>query len=113
MKKFISFLCILSAVVLMVSCGGEKKGNGFVGSFTDEFGNKFELKEDYSATIQFVGEKDVQKSKWSDGEKHDHPYATIEFNGDPSYYYLRDGALYRDRSDMESGDCAIKIKYDD
>lgn len=113
MKRFLSFLCILSAVVVMASCGGgSKKGNGFVGSFTDEFGNKFDLKEDQSATIQFAGEETIQHSKWSDGENHDRPYATIEFNGNPSYYFLRDGKLYRERADMERGTCAISIKYD-
>lgn len=98
----------------MVSCGGgsNKKGNDFAGSFTDEFGNKFELKEDYSATIQFAGESTIQHSKWSDGENHDRAYATIEFNGDPSYYFLRDGKLYREREDMERGSCPISIKYE-
>jgi hypothetical protein len=114
MKRFINFTLILIAIITMASCGGNKhQDNKFVGSFTDEFENKFTLNEDYSATIQFVGEDSVIKTTWSDGDNHDRAYATIKFNGDPTYYFLRDGKLYRHLEEMQQGRCAINIKYDD
>ena len=87
--------------------------NDYVGSFTDEFNNKFQLNDDSTATIQFAGEDSVINTRWDDGKKYGHTYATIEFNGDPAYYYLRDGKLYRHAEDMEKGTCAINIKYND
>lgn len=116
MKKIVKLTFLLSMLVVMIaSCGGGNKhqDNQFVGKFTDEFKNKFELKDDYTATIQFVGEDSVIKTTWFDGEDHKRAYATIKFNGDPNYYYLRDGKMYRAMEDMEKGTAAINIKYDD
>ena len=110
MKRFIGYICLL-AVVLLVSCGGSRKGK-FAGSFEDEFHNKFVLNEDYSATIQFAGNEEVIPTVWSDGEDHKSPFATIRYNGDPHYYYLRDGFLYRHKKDMDNGRNAIVIVYE-
>lgn len=108
------------SLVLCACGGGGSKHNPsaqgsakFVGVFTDEFGNRFELKDDYTGTVQFDRHDEVDSIKWSDGDNHDRPYATIEWNGDPTYYFLRDGNLYRHQDDMEFGRCAIKIKYAD
>lgn len=112
LKYLVAFAC-LSLSLLFAACGGKSEAkHGFVGKFTDEFGNKFELRSDYTATIQFVGDEKVNETKWHDGPLHDSPFATIEFNGNPVYYYLRDGVLYRHKEDMDSGRCAIKIDYE-
>lgn len=119
MKRFVLFLT-LSLSLVFCACGGGSKHDGsgqgsnkFVGRFTDEFGNRFELKDDYTGTLQFDRTDKVDTIKWSDGVNHECPFATIEWNGDPSYYYLRDGALYRHEDDMNQGRCAIKISYAD
>ena len=112
MKRFLTYFC-LSSALLFCACGGSKHDNSkFAGSFTDEFGNKFVLNEDYSGTIQFDKNTKVDSIKWFDGEDHKRPYATIMYNGDPTYYYLRDGKLYRHEEDMDHGTCAINISYD-
>lgn len=109
MKKLI-VLSFLFAMVLLVGCGS--KEHKYVGKFTDEFGNKFELRDDYTATITYIGSDPVD-TKWFDGNNHELPYATIEFNGDPAYYYFRDGVLYRHRENMIDGSRAIKIEWED
>ena len=102
-------------VLLLSACAGGSKERGnhdFAGTFVDEFGNKFVLNTDYTATIQFAGSDNVVQTSWHDGVNHESPYATIEYNGDPSYYYLRDGNLYRRQEDMQNGKCAIIINYE-
>lgn len=115
LARLTKVIIFTACCILAVACGsgskGEGKGHGFAGSFTDEFGNKFELREDYTATIEFAGNNKTNTTKWRDGEQHDSPFATIEYNGDPTYYYLRDGYLYRHKEDMERGRCAISITY--
>lgn len=114
MKGFV-FYCALAIAVLLSACGGGNKGDQarhFAGTFTDEFGNRFELNDDYTGTIQFDKNDHKDTITWSDGDNHDRPYATIRYNGDPNYYYLRDGSLYRHKDNMEDGRCAIKIKYE-
>ena len=113
LQRIIRLSVLALTVVLAVSCGsGDSRKGKFAGTFVDEFGNKFELKEDYSATIQFVCDDKVNQTRWRDGANHDSPFATIEFNGDPAYYYLRDGMLYRHKDDMDNGRCAIKLEYE-
>ena len=115
-RNIAKLLLIAACSVCIYSCGSGNKGagkeNSCVGVFTDEFGNRFELREDYTASIVFAGNDKTNNTKWRDGENHDSPFATIEYNGDPSYYFLRDGFLYRHREDMEKGRCAIKIAYE-
>ncbi len=113
MKKYLGILLLFGALVLAACGGGTKHENGkFAGSFTDEFDNKFVLNEDYTGTIQFAGTSKVNKITWRDGEGHKSVFATIAWNGDPAYYYLRDGKLYRHYEDMQNGEPAINIKYD-
>ncbi len=117
--KSIKYLVVLAmlACVTLTACTHSKPGGtretGFAGKFTDEFGNKFVLNDDYTATIQFVGSDSVINTTWLDGADHQSPYATIMFNSDPAYYYLRDGFLYRHLKDMQEGTLAIKIEYEE
>ena len=121
MKRLLG-LFLFSLVITLASCGGgngaanqpgaAQSGHSFVGTFTDEFGNRFTLNEDYSATIQFMGIDSLIKSSWFDGIDHTQPFISIEFNGDPAHWYLRDGQLYMTREDMISGSTPIKITYD-
>lgn len=113
MKSLFKICCIVIVFVAttLQSCSSSEH-NGFVGKFTDEYGNKFELRDDYTATITFANTDPIE-TKWSDGANHDSPYATIEYNGNAAYYFLRDGALYRHRENMIQGKLAIKITWDE
>ena len=115
MKKFLLVSCFVTVLIALTACS-DKQGNAhkFIGKFTDEFGNKFELREDKTATIVFAGLDDkVVETTWSNGEGDSLPYATIAFNGDPTSYFLRDGVLYRDRQHMDDGAPAIQITWDE
>lgn len=114
MTKRLTHTCVLAVALLLAACGGNSgRTHRFAGTFTDEFGDRFVLNDDYTGTIQFDKNDHADSITWSDGSDHSRPYATIKYNGDPNYYYLRDGALYRHKDNMESGRCAIKISYAD
>ncbi len=104
-------LRVAAAGLLLVGAAACTGGdNTYTGKFVDEFGNRFELKEDYTATIQWVGDTTVIPTTWSDGENHKRPYATIAFNGNPEYFFMCDGSLYRHRENMDQGRAAIELK---
>lgn len=105
-------LGILTICLCLCACGSDttKQDKAFAGSYVDEFGNKFVLSEDHTATIEFVGTDKVIDTNWHDGPAHNSPFATIEYNGNPNYYYMRDGVLYRHKEDMDNGRSAITIK---
>ena len=121
MKRVLG-LFIFSLVFMLASCGGSGKSNAsaghpqashsFVGSFTDEFGNRFTLNEDYTATITLAGIDSLIQSSWFDGVDHTLPFITIEFNGDRAHWYMRDGQLYMSEKDMINGRAPIKITYE-
>lgn len=115
MKKTI-LLTLLATVMALASCGPEfPKGSmqgGYIGKFTDEFGNKFELRDGNKATIQFSGVDSVIQTQWATDDVND-SCATIAFNMDPHYYYLKDGKLFRHHEDMKAGHPAINIEYED
>lgn len=116
MKK--GLLALFVIVVLLMSCGGNGSNRNqgihkFAGVFVDEFENRFVLNDDYTGTIQFAGNDSVEKIRWNDGEDHKRPFATIEYNYNPIYYFLRDNCLYRSKDDMDTGRKAISIKYEE
>lgn len=116
MKKVLTVLFITTTLLFLQSCGGGNKhgeNHKFAGTFTDEFGDVFTLNDNMTCTIQFKGINKVFNETWFDGENHERPYATITYNGDPQYYYMRDGYMYRYRQDMDEGRCKIKITYKD
>ena len=111
MKRLLSILFFCIALAALQSCGSKHENDhNFVGTFVDEYNNVFTLNEDRTATITYKGAKEF-KTTWYDGDDHKRPYATIEYNGDPCYYFLRDGSLYRYKEEMDEGRCAIKITY--
>ena len=111
MSKFLGIVSLVAVMVLAVACGGQTE-HKFVGKFTDEFGNKFELREDHTALIQFDGMESPVETRWTEGHGKDSLCVSIEYNMDPSYYFLKDGVLYRHRKDMEQGHPAISIEYE-
>ena len=111
MKKYLGFALIVVVTVLLMS--GCQKAHEYVGRFTDEFNNVFELRADHSVTIHFAGSDHLVETVWRDSVYHKIPFAAIEFNGDPAYYYLRDGSLYRRLDNMEDETCAINIHYEE
>ncbi|MBO5627667.1 MAG: hypothetical protein J5965_01135 [Aeriscardovia sp.] len=108
-RKIYSLLLSLTSV-LVLSCGQQKGINEFAGVYDDEFNNHYELYDDHTAIIQFAGETERITSKWAEKRESDKHFAVIEYNGNPAYYYLYNGALYRTKENMESGHCAIEIK---
>lgn len=112
MKKYIFSLISTILICMSVACGSDSKTHQYAGVFVDEFQNRFELKEDGTGTILFVGQSDPVNITWKDGSENKVPFGTIQYNGDPAYYYMRDGVLYRHKEDMDKGQCAIEIQYE-
>lgn len=106
LKLTISLLVIVA--ITLTSC---VKHNKFSGKFSDEYGNTFELRDDYTATIQLKDSLPVE-TVWSDGGDPDAVFATIELNGNPAHFFLRDKALYRSREYMIKGKMGSKVKYE-
>ena len=109
-KRFIKSLLIAAVALAVTSCSKSADDGKVTGKFVDEFGNKFELREDHTATIQFNGQDKVNETRWYDGEHSDTSYVTIGYNGDSTYYYMSHGKLYRRYEDMKSGFTAIELK---
>ena len=112
MKKIFGFILLALVMVFVASCGRNPKA--FAGTFTDEFGNKYVLNEDSTATILFAGFDSVEQTRWKSVEvTKDSVFACIEYNGDPEYYYLYKNKLYRYKADMDEGRRAIEITYEE
>lgn len=112
MLRNISKTLAVIAIAAIMACGGNEERKSYAGKFTDEFGNRFELRDDGTGTLQFAGQDNVSDIAWYDGNKSGLPYSTIEYNGDVNYYYLRDGVMYRHKEEMDNGRCAIAITYE-
>jgi len=109
-KRVFNTLLIAGVAVIIAACSKSADDGKVTGAYVDEFGNKFELREDHTATIQFNGQDKINETRWLDGEHGDTSYVTIEYNGDSTYYYMSHGKLYRHYKDFESGFSAIEIK---
>ena len=110
-RKLFKIALTVGIIAMVVSCGNKNAAEGPVtGKYVDEFDNKFELREDHSATIQFAGQDKINETRWYDGEHSDTSYVTIGYNGDTTYYYLSHGKLYRSKEQMEIGHPAIFLK---
>lgn len=105
----LSFFLILS--IIIIACGREQVAS--TGSFVDEFGNRFVLNADSTATIQFAGMNEVESSYWHIVRQPDGiVYASIYYNGNPEYYYLTNNKLYRYKKDMLNNRNAIEVNYE-
>lgn len=112
MKRILYIICFLLSLVLIISCGRNPKS--FAGAFTDEFGNRFVLNDDSTATIQFAGFETIEQSNWHVvNSSDDMTYTCIYYNGDSEYYYLYNNKLYRYKEDMIEGRRAINIVYEE
>jgi len=109
-KRLIKTLLIAGVAVAVMSCSKSADDGKVTGKFVDEFGNKFELREDHTATIQFDGQDKVNETRWHDGEHSDTSYVTIEYNGDTTYFYMSHGKLYRSKDSMKIGSPAVELK---
>lgn len=112
-KRIFKILIITGVAVTVVSCGSKNADDGEVtGKYIDEFGNKFELREDHTATIQFNGQDKVNDTQWYSNEFGDTAFVTIGYNGDTAYYYMSHGKLYRSKEAMDIGHPAINLERD-
>lgn len=110
MMNKISYLLLTLTGIIVVSCAPGKGVDEFAGIYDDEFNNHFELYDDQTAVILFAGETDRIVTKWAKRSEDGKTFATIEYNGDPAYYYLYNGALYRSKENMNNSSCAIELK---
>lgn len=109
MKKIIFAISVLA--VIAASCSNGAKTHPYAGKFVTETGTIFELREDSTTCIQFADSLQYE-GKWSSHRSGDTlEYANIEFAGYPTYYYLKDGKLYRSKREMISGKLGEKINY--
>jgi hypothetical protein len=111
MKKIFFGLCVCM-LAMMASCSHKRAT--FAGTFHDEFGNKFVLNADYSATMELVNTDKIIPIKWALLDTDSAQYATIAFNGDDSYYILKDDrTMFRHADDLNAGRAAISIEYEE
>lgn len=109
--RLLKTMLLACIAVAVMSCGNKNADAGKVtGKYVDEFGNKFELREDHTATIQFDGQDKVNETRWYDGDRGDTSYVSIGYNGDTAYYFMSHGKLYRSKENMEVGTPAIDLK---
>lgn len=116
MKRLFGVLLLFSAIVCFSSCGGGSNASKaaqhpYAGTFTIGNGISFELKSDSTAVIHF--DDVVYDSSWKIVKEDDVEFVNIEFNGDQSYYYLKDGKLYRSRMEMDRDRLGSEVTYQD
>ncbi len=112
--KISIYALIFYSLFLFYSCGNTGKPSSshpFDGIFKTESGVKFELKQDSTTFIQFDDSIHYQ-GIWSVHRNDDNTeYVTIEFAGNPNYYYLKDGKLYHNEREMTNDNLGIGIQY--
>jgi hypothetical protein len=102
----------MSILLMLVGCAHHSSNPSFIGAFEDEFGNKFVLNEDHSATIEYVNTNKVIPTTWNLVESDSASYATIAFNGDDHYFLVKDeSSMFRHMADMMANRAAISITY--
>lgn len=116
MKRLFGVLVLFFAIVCFSSCGGGSNASKaaqhpYAGTFTIGNGISFELKSDSTAVIHF--DDVVYDSSWKIVKENDVEFVNIEFNGDQSYYYLKDGKLYRSRMEMDRDRLGSEVTYQD
>lgn len=113
MKIFI-YGMIFYFLFVFSSCGNVDKPSSshvFNGIFKTETGIKFELKED-STTFILFNDSIHYKGVWAIHRNDENTeYVTIEFAGNPNYYYLKDSQLYHSEREMINNNFGTKIQY--
>lgn len=112
MRTFIYSLIIAAVSIgVFAACSGNDKSHPFDGTFFTEEGVRFELKADSTTLIQF-NDSVTYEGTWQVCRSSDNlEYANIEFAGYPTYYYLKDGKLYRSEREMRNDALGTKVKY--
>ena len=109
-KRIFNTLLIAGVAVMIAACSKNADDGKVTGKYVDEFGNKFELREDHTATIQFNGQDKINETRWLEGEHGDTSYVTIEYNGDSTYFFMSHGKLYRSKQTMDVGNPAVQLE---
>lgn len=111
MKKQTIWWVAALCVGIFYACGNSSS-HSFQGTFVSDTGMKVELRADSTTYIQFR-DSSIYEGTWAAYEQADadSSYATIEFAGKKSYFYLKDGKLYRSKREMDKGILGIKIEY--
>lgn len=114
MKTFVySLVIVVLGLGVFTACSESNAPHPFAGTFLTENGIRFELKADSTTFIQF-NDSVTYESTWMINRSGDNlEYATIEFAGYPTYYFLKDGKLYRSEREMRHDALGIKVKYQD
>ena len=108
MKKIALFASLFICIILF-ACS---KHEGFVGKFVNEHGTVFELRADSTGTILFQDSIDYECT-WAShfNEVENFEYATVEFGGNPTYYFVRDNQIYRSKQGMMSQTNGVEISW--
>lgn len=107
--KRIAYLASFLVCLVVLSCS---KHEGFIGKFVNEYGTVFELRPDSTGVIVFEDSIDYECT-WAShhNEVENFDYATIEFGGNATYYFVRDDKIYRSKQGMMSQNEGVEISW--
>ncbi len=112
--KHIFLVTLLIVLIHLFGCNHVNNiNNEYIGTFITESGVKFELRPDSTATIYFDDTLKYDVIWRPQIAKDSLKYANIEFAGYTTYYYLRNGKLYRSSMQMRNDYCGEKVTYKD
>lgn len=110
-------LLTVTIAAFLVACGGgsqssksESSNRPFDGTFTTEYGMKFQLNPD-STTLLTFDDTITYEGKWTIRHKADIEYANIELAGNINHYYFKNGKLYRNEQQMMEDVNGMKVSY--
>lgn len=109
MKKIYIMFFFLLSLVGFSGCNHNSAKTEYSGVYIDEYGNRFTLNENHTGTILFVNSEKVNNIMWNEEKKYGIQCATISYNGNPEYYYLRKGYLFLHKEDMLNHICPISV----
>lgn len=111
---------ILLAIALtasFIACGGGRSsGNAtgndrpFDGTFTTEYGMRFQLNPD-STTLLTFDDSITYEGRWTIRRKADIEYANIELAGNINHYFFKNGKLYRNEQQMMEDVNGMEVSY--
>ena len=117
MKRFIYSSMLLMGICVLVACTGKSSSHPFGGTFFTEEGVRFELKADSTTLIQF-NDSLTYEGTWQVSGLPDRHEPTIELVVADigaqmawTYYFLKDGKLYRSEREMRNDVLGRRINY--